>query len=168
MGNVQDDIQGVVDAINIKCVATTDFASNKSLLGYQNTLYQHVHQPAKVYPTLAAGVTATADNAAWTLGAKAEISPVNTINTSFDIHWINVEAASANDTYEIVLYKGGAGAEVEIGRVRTYKTSTISGANSVPIQIPAQDANARISAAIASSSGGGDTLTLSLMYHIYN
>lgn len=153
--------------IDAKLGATTDFASHQTLLGYQNSLYQHVHKPAKVYPSLAAGVTLTGAANPYVLGAIAEIIPANTITNAFDIHWINVEAASATDVYEIVLYKGAALSEVEIGRVRVHKNSVQSGANNVPIQIPAQAANERISAAIASASGGSDTLTVSVMYHEY-
>ena len=74
-----------------------------------------------------------------------------------------VEAASANDTYEIVLY---ANDTTEIGRVRTVKQSTPAGANNVPVQIPPQPANTKISVAVASSSGG-DNMTLSVFYHTY-
>lgn len=146
---------------------TSDFASAQTILGYLNSNYQHVHSQSKVYPTLAAGVTITGA-AAWTLGNFQEIIPANTITTAFDIHYINVEAASATDVYEIVFYKGALVSEIEIGRVRTHKNSVQSGANNVPIQVPPQLANERISAKIASSSGGNDTLTISIYYHEYN
>ena len=97
-----------------------------------------------------------------------EIIPASTITVDLDIHFINCQAASATDVYEIVLYKGGAGSEEEIGRVRTSRSSAVSGVANVPIQIPFQLANTRISAAIASASGGSDTLTLSVYYHEYD
>lgn len=152
--------------IDAKLGLVTDFASHQTLLGYQNSLYQHVHKPSKCYPTLGNGVTIAGGAGAWALGNFVEFIAANTITNAFDIHWINFESASANDVYELVLYAGTAGNEVEIGRVRTYKTATTSGAINVPIQIPAQSANTRISAKLASASGG-DNVTISVFYHIY-
>jgi hypothetical protein len=138
---------------------------DKTLLAYSNAAYQHIHAPAKVYPTLLNGVTINGGAGAWELGINTEIIPANAITMAFDIHFINVEAASANDTYELVFY-AGAGDGTEIGRVRTVKQSTPAGANNVPIQIPAQPANTRISAKLASATGG-DNITISVFYHGY-
>jgi len=162
-GNWEDRLNPTV---NDKIGEPTDFAAHETVLGYNNSLYQHAHQPAKCYPTLADGVVVAGGAGAWALGNFVEVIPANAINKAFDIHYINVEAASANDVYEIVLYSGLLGAEVEIGRARTYKTAAIAGANSVQVQVPAQLANTRVSAKVASSSGG-DSLTVSTFYHTY-
>ena len=156
----QSDLDG-------KLGITTQFASDKTLLGYQNSLYQHVHQQSRVYPTLADGIVVTGGAGAWQLGNFAEIIPENTIADAYDIHFVRFESASVNDVYEFVLYKGALGAEVEVGRVRTTRDSATSGITDVPIQIPAQPANTRISAKVASKTGGGDTVTVSVMYHTY-
>jgi len=153
--------------IDIKLGVVTDYASHQTLLGYQNSLYQHVHNQAKVYPSLADGIIVTGGAGAWQLGNFVEIIPANTIQTAFDIHYINFEGASATDTYEFILFKGALGNEIEIGRIRTDRESATSGITNVPIQIPAQDANTRISAKVASKSGGSDTVTVSVYYHIY-
>lgn len=157
--------QSLIDA---KLGLTNDTATHQTLLGYQNSLYQHVHQSAKVYPTLADGIVVTGGTTAWTLGNFIEIIPANAIATMFDIHYINFETASATDFYEFVLYKGTVGNEIEIGRVRTSRESATSGIPNVPIQIPAQMANTRISAKVASKTGGNDTVTISVYYHIYS
>ena len=154
--------------INTKVGNTTDYAAHETLLGYNNSLYQHVHNSAKCYPTLADGVVITGGAGAWQLGNFVELIPASTITVNFDIHWINFEAASVNDVYELVLYKGTLGNEIEIGRIRTVRDSVQSGITDVPIQIPEQDANTRISAKVASKSGGGDTVTISVYYHEYN
>ena len=60
------------------------------------------------------------------------------------------------------------GAEVEIGRVRSSRESAQSGITNVPVQIPPLAANTRISAKLASKSGGGDTVTVSVYYHLYS
>lgn len=178
-------IDGIVDAIKLKTDnlpsdpadqsmidaklgVTTDFAAHQTLLGYQNSLYKHVHQQARVYPSLADGIIVTGGAGAWQLGNFVEIIPASTITSSFDIHYINFEGASATDIYELVLYKGTVGNEIEIGRIRTDRESATSGVTNVPVQIPAQDANTRISAKVASKSGGADTVTISVYYHLYN
>jgi hypothetical protein len=153
--------------INDKIGTPMDFPNgNQTVFAFGNAGYQHIHQPAKCYPTLADGVAVAGGAGVWELGNFVEVIPVNTITTAFDIHYVNVEVASANDIYELVLYKGLLGAEVEIGRVRTLKATVQSGANSVQIQIPVQHANTRISAKLASKTGG-DSLTISVFYHQY-
>jgi len=196
--NVSDDltavsgqistVDGIVDAIKLstdalptdpadqsdidaKLGAVTDFAAHQTLLGYQNSLYQHVHSKAIVYPTLAAGKVVTGGADAWALGAVTEIIAAATepfASNAFDIHFINFEAASANDTYELVLYSGADEALVEIGRVRTKKYSATDSVVSVPIQIPSQTAGTRITAKVASASGGEDTVTISVYAHLYS
>lgn len=141
--------------------------SNEQVLANQHIMMEHIHSAQKVYPTLADGVTLTGHATAWTLGNKTEVVPVNTITSEFDIHYLNIGAASVTDTFEIVLYKGLAGAEVEIGRVRAVRAAAQSGTAPMPMLTNMIPANTRISAALASASGGGDTLELALFYHTY-
>jgi len=140
-------------------------AGKKSTFDYTYAGFQHIHAPAKVYPTLANGVTVTGAAGAWTLGDYAEIIPASTITVPFDIHWINVEDASANDVYELVIYEG----TTERGRIRfVADTSVFGGAlPSLPIQVPQLSANSQIQAKLASAGGGSDTATISVYYHEY-
>jgi len=128
-------------------------------------LEEHAHKPSMVYPTLANGIT-IASGGAWALGSFVEIIPSGTVLDEFDIHYINIEAVSASDVYEIVLYVGELGSEVEISRARAVRTSTPSGVSSVPIQGPIHPTGSRISGKLASASGA-DNMTLSLSYHTY-
>lgn len=118
----------------------------------------------RVYPTLAAGITIDGAAGAWTLGTKTTIVPANTITSGFIILGINIGALSANDTYELVLYSGSVGNEVEIGRIRFVKTTTET-VGYIPLQTERIAANTRISAALASSSGNDDVV-VSLVYKI--
>jgi hypothetical protein len=127
----------------------------------------HFHDAAKCYPTLAAGKVVTGGVASWALGSFVEIVPVNTISSAFDIHFIVFEAVSATDTYELVLYSGLVGSEVEIARIRTTRESATSGTTDIPCMCYVQPPNTRISAKVASSSGGSDTVTISIFYHTY-
>lgn len=138
-------------------------AADTSIYAVLYGLYLHIHKPQKVEPTLADGVTITGSESAWTLGAFAEVIAANKITSAFDIHYVNVEAASANDVYEIVLYA----VEVEIGRCRFTKTAARDIQEGVPIQVPIIAPNTQIKAKVASASGGSDTVTISLCYHEY-
>lgn len=146
----------------------TDTYSSDTIYGKAKAMSLHTHSQCKVYPTLANGVTVTGHADAWTLGSKIEIVPASTITDHFDIHWIIIEAVSANDTYELVLYKGAISSEIEIGRIRFIKSTTAgAGVVSVPFQMEIVDGDTRISASLASSGGGSDTATISLGYHEY-
>lgn len=130
-----------------------------------HTLDKHAHSESKCYPTLAAGKTVVGAGGGWGLGVFKEIVPVNTISDDFDIHYITVEGASVAEVYELVLYA----VEVEIARVRM---AFIDVANSqtlpsIPVQTPIIKKNTQIQAKVASSGGGGDTVTISLHYHTY-
>lgn len=127
-----------------------------------NTINKHLHSSAKCHPSLGAGIVVAGGAGIWQLGNSVEIIPVNTITSAFDIHWITFEAVSANETYELVLYTGDVGSEVEIGRVRAFASALLN----LPIQMPIQPPNARISAKLASASGG-DSATISIQYHTY-
>jgi hypothetical protein len=127
----------------------------------------HFHSVAKVYPTLANGVVVTGAAGAWALGAFAVIVPANTITDDFDIHHLNIAAFNANDTFELVLYSGANGAEVEIGRCRFTRLSNVGASPHIPMQTPIIPANTQIKAKIASQAGTSNFATVSIMYHTY-
>ena len=139
----------------------TDTQAGNSLYALVDTLNDHIHTEAKVYPTLANGVEVLG-GAAWTLGDFVEIVPADTIAAPFDIHYINIEALSVAEVYEIVLYA----VSTEIGRIRVAKDAIQAGLNSKPITTPIIPANTQIRAKSASESGA-DTATISLSYHTY-
>jgi len=121
----------------------------------------HLLAASKVYPTLADGVTVAAADA-WTLGDEVEIIPAGAIPTAFGIQYLNIEAVSANDIFEIVLYN-----DTEIARQRVSKISNQTGVPSVPIGSGIQLAGTRISAKVACGLGAASTVTISLSYHLH-
>ena len=141
----------------------TDTHDGDSVYALSEIQNDHVHKAAKVFPTLGAGVTVTGAAGAWTLGNYAEVAAANDITSDFDIHYIVVEDISATGVYELVLYA----ATTEIGRIRLVKSAAQDSVLSHPFQCAIQPANTQIQAKLASSSGGGDTITISLEYHEY-
>ena len=138
-----------------------DTHDGDSVRAMLHRLDEHAHKESKVWPTLANGIVVTA-GAAWVLGEFAEIAAVNDISVDFDIHHISVEALSANEVYEIVLYA----ATTEISRVRVTKNANLDGTMNIPVQCPIEPANTQIQAKVA-TEGGADTATISLFYHEY-
>ncbi len=142
-----------------------DTHDGDSIRAVLHTLDEHSHKASNVYPTLASGATITGGAGAWGLGNFSEVVPVSSITSDFDIHYIDVEATSASDTYEIVLYA----ATTEISRVRITFIDVVNSQTlpSIPIQCAIQPANTQIQTKIATKAGGNDTIQFSLHYHTY-
>lgn len=152
-------------------------ATSPSVIGHLKAGYYHVHDSAKVWPTgtgadAAKGadpVTLTSSSAtAWLHGNKAEILESGKITTWFDIHWLVISGASEVDDYELRLYGGASGSEVEIGRVAFSRNAVQDRASVyIPVQIPPQEENTRISASLACADGDGATCGVKFYYHTY-
>ena len=130
-----------------------------------HTISEHIHGHGLVIPTLAAGVTVTGAAGAWTLGNFATLIGAGVITMPFDLHWINIETASADDNWELHLFA----AAVEISRVRF--TTTRSGNKAIlppfPCLMSIQPAGTQIQVKIANSAGGGEDVSISAEYHTY-
>ena len=144
-----------------------DTVAGNTIISRLKIAEAYVHSQARVYPSLADGITITGHVTAWTLGAFAEVVPENAIDTNFIIDMIDVTAYSAVDVYEIVFYYGPT--DIEAGRIRL---SRASAAANVPgpnvIQTEIIPANSRIRAKVATKNGLSATLTLSINYHRVN
>ncbi len=170
--NPPSPVPAVDSAVNI---TTRDVAGNKldthdgnSLAAHAHTTDEHQHSVGKVIPSGQAGITLTAGDAnPWTLGGFEVLAATNAITNVFDLHFLIVEAMSANATYEIVVYSGADASEVEVGRVRIVRVTNQVRSATLPIQTPMIAANAQIKGKVMSSSGNLDTVTISLQYHIY-
>ncbi len=143
-----------------------DGHSTSTLRGESHSAEDHFHSPSKVYPTLADGVTVTAQAADWGVaGALAEIIPASTITSDFDIHFINIEDVSAARVYELILYQGAS--DVEVGRIRFAKTAGLDPVLDRRVQTGIIPANARIRARLTSGGVVADTVDITLQYHMY-
>ena len=141
-----------------------DTHAGTSIMAKVETLEDHAHKEAKVWPTMADGIVVTAAATDWTgLGNYAEIAAANDITSDFDIHYISVEDISANGVYELVLYA----ATTEIGRVRFVQNAVQDSTVNVPFQTPIVAANTQIQAKVASDNAAADTVAISLGYHTY-
>lgn len=146
----------------------SDGHDTDSVAGRLHMVHDHFHKPMDVFPTGVSGVTVTAGDAeAWDLGDFAVVVAANDITSPFDIHFVVVEAMSADATYELILFSGVDASEVEIAHARFVRITNILRSESIPIQTPINVANGQIKAKLMSSSGAANTATISLAYHLY-
>jgi hypothetical protein len=165
MGGVNPSGGGKAALISALNTADPAIKTPDSPYAHAHYAEEHIHSPGLVYPTLAAGVTLTCAAVAWTLGAFATIVPASTIGSEFDIHYLSIEALSANAVYEIVLYYGAT--DIECGRVRVTKNAVMDGTVNAPFQTPLIPADSQIRGKVASNTGAADTVDLSVFYHTY-
>lgn len=146
-----------------------DDESGNSIYALLYLIGKHIHSKAGLYPLGTGGVTITKDAGAWAAvpGTKTQIIPVNTITSPFDIHWLSISAISANGEYEIYLYSGLAGFEVEIAVIPATRSAVQSQEGSAFCMTPLVEANTRISAALRGSPAGAENLVVKIGYHIY-
>ncbi len=85
------------------------------------------------------------------------------IPEDFDIHYVSIEALSANGVYELVVYDDG----VECGRTRFTKNANQDGTMDIPIQTIIITAESVITAKLSTDNAAGDTATISVFYHLY-
>lgn len=146
----------------------TDDEAGNSLYAKAYISGRHFHSPAKVYPTLANATVISKVNAnAWGLDANpTEIIPAATIANPFDIHNINLGNISNNDEYEMLLFSGGVGVELEIARVSFDRSATVT-EGAVACQTELQPAGTRISAKLTSAAAAARSCNVKLHYHEY-
>lgn len=150
------------DTINQLLGNRNDDNSTHTIFGHVHDLWEGMHHPQKVWPTLADAVIVTAHADAWTLGNYAEIVAANAISTEFHIHHIHISTPSANGEYELVLYAG----TTEIARVTFTRTDKKDDVEGLDIRVPHCAANTQIQAKLASgNAGSADTLKVKIWYH---
>ena len=119
----------------------------------------------KVYPSLADPITLESTAVAWEIGSKVEIIPASTITKDFVITGINIFSVSSDDVFEVIVYKGLSGSEVELGRV-AYSVAVFTADIFVfvPFQTSIINANERISMAAAGKDTASHHLRVKLQY----
>lgn len=138
------------------------------IIADQEIQLEHIHSRQKTKPTLANSIILTGGATAWALGSKVEIFSAGEVAYPFDIHWIGIgEVSAIGDVYEIELYSGSVGQEVEIGQCRAYRQAQQSGAAPSPMMTVVLPAGTRVTAACANTTGGNKTIAIAIFYHEY-
>ena len=148
----------------------TDDEDGNSVYSQIYLLEKHFHSAGNVYPRGAGGITITKAAGAWAAvpAVKTEVVPVIAgIPYLFDIHWISISAISANGEYEIYLYSGLAGFELEITAIPATRSAVQSQEGSAFCMTDLIVPNTRISAALRGSPAGAESLIIKLGWHPY-
>lgn len=152
------------DMVDVVGSKTDTFAGN-SVYSRLDEVYDNLNVERQVYPTLAAGATVISAAADWTLGAYAEVVPINTITNNFHILGISIESMNQNAVFQLELYKGAT--DDLVTAVRFAVAGGFWGNSVYVIGAEEVAANARIRARLASSDGLANqaTATISICYY---
>jgi hypothetical protein len=139
-----------------------------TIMGYLQTGYYHVHGASFIYPDKVDPILLTSSAAAWSeTGAIAEVIPANAIIKDFDLHWCSIWDIS-DPLYGVVdIFAGPADAPVKIGSVDVGRTANLSRESAMPVQVPQQPANTRISARFSDSTTSARTVRVKFYGHVY-
>lgn len=154
---------------NLEDLVKVPYVEGNSILAFLHTGYYHVHGASFLRPDKAVPVVLTSAAGAWDIsGAKTEIIAANNITKDFDIHWISIYDISTALYGVIDIFAGGVGSEVLIGSVDIGRSASGSRETALPIMIPQQLANTRISARLTTNNAGAQTCGIKLIGHVYS
>ena len=122
------------------------------------TGYYHVHGASFLRPDKADPVLLTSSAAAWSeTGVAEEIIAAGGLTKNFDLHWASIWDISSNLYGVIDFFSGAPGALVKIGSVDVGRTANFSRESAMPLQVPQQPANTRISARLIDGTANPQT-----------
>lgn len=138
------------------------------MMAFIRTSYYHVHGASFIYPDKVAPILLTSSAAAWSeTGDIIEIIPANAITKNFDLHWASIWDIS-DPLYGVIdIFAGPADAPVKIGAVDVGRTANFSRESAMPVQVPQQPANTRISARFSDSTSSARTVRVKFYGHVY-
>ena len=144
---------------------------SKTVLGYSNSAYKHIHNPSYVYPADCTLVSAVTSATANTFGVFAQLVAAGGITVAFDIHWANVQDINQDGTYIIELHEvSNADLQVSekfLGSFSVSRQSAFTRSFQVYTQIPVVDANKRIGVRAKKGSSTAGTISFNVSYHDY-
>jgi hypothetical protein len=179
MKNIGNDplVQGVIRSIKAAVGSIGDWIevpyvfenAKNTIMAFLQTGYYHVHGASFIYPDKADPVLLTSSAAAWSeTGTIVEVIPANAIKKDFDLHWCSVWDISVNLYGVIDIFAGLEGAVTKIGAVDVGRTANFSRESAMPVQIPQQPANTRISCRFSDSTVGERTCRVKFYGHVYD
>jgi hypothetical protein len=168
-GGILTAIKSVVGSIGDWIEVPYVFQNAKNtIMAFLQTGYYHIHGASFIYPDKADPVLLTSSAAAWSeTGDITEIIPANAIVKAFDLHWCSVWDISVALYGVVDIFAGPADAPVKIGAVDVGRTANFSRESAMPLQVPQQPANTRISARFSDSTTSARTVRVKLYGHVY-
>jgi hypothetical protein len=143
--------------------------ASKTLLGYSNAAYKHIHNPGHIYPADGTTITVTTSATEKTFGNFVDLIPKNTINKAFDIHWISITNINVNGVYVLELHKldDDGNSEGLLSQVPCVRADNFSKVGEVICQIPVQAPNTRVGIRALKGTDGTGNVSIISHYHNY-
>ena len=168
-GGIFTAVKNVVGAIgDFVHVPYVFQAATNTIMAFLQTGYYHIHGASFIYPDKVDPILLTSSAAAWSeTGTIVEIIPAGGIIKPFDLHWCSVWDISVSLYGVVDIFAGPVDAPVKIGSVDVGRTANFSRESAMPVQIPQQPANTRISARFSDSTTSARTLRVKFYGHVY-
>ena len=180
-------IKSVVDSVKVKTdnlptdpadqslidsklgTATDIWNGSKTLLGYNNVTYKHIHNTGRVYPSDGTVKTATSSATVSTFGAMIEVVPANAIDVAFDTHWLSITDISAIGVYilELHIVDESLVSTKLLTQVAITRSDNFSKVGETFCQMNVMPPNSRIGARILKGTGGAGSISFVIHYHDY-
>jgi hypothetical protein len=143
-------------------------AHQDDMMAFIRTGYYHVHGASFVLPDKADPVIVHSAEDSWDdTGTIVEVIPANTVIKDFDLHWCSISDISATLWGILDFFAGPDEALVKIGSVDVLKTSVQTRENAMPLQVPQQPANTRISVRFTDNTTSVRSCRVKLYGHVY-
>lgn len=169
IGNAQSPASGSSIGHPADLIGVPYIPGQVTVFEHLNTAYYHIHGASFLYPDKADPVLLTSATGAWDdTGSIIEVIPANTIIKNFDLHWCSIWDISAILYGVIDIFAGGVGEETKIGSVDVGRTANFSREAAVPVQIPQQDENTRISCRFTDNTSSSRTVRVKFYGHVYS
>ena len=173
---------GILNIINTKVNSVSNILGDKddsvevpyiseisTAMAFLQTGYYHVHGASFVLPDKSDPVIVHSAEDSWDdTGTIVEVIPADTVIKDFDLHWCSISDISATLWGMLDFFAGPDEALVKIGSVDVLKTSSKTRENAMPLQVPQQPANTRISVRFTDSTGSVRSCRVKLYGHVYS
>jgi hypothetical protein len=169
----RETIDSLLKTINGKLGENTQLWGHetKTVLGYNNAAYKHIHNPSYVWPDDCTLVSAVSSATADTFGDFVELIGEGDIDRAFDIHWANIENITENGVYIVELHEvSNADLQVSekyLGLFSVSRRDNFTRSFTKYTQIPVVSSNKRIGARVKKSGAGAGTVVFNVEFHDY-
>ena len=143
--------------------------STKTVLGYNNAIYKHIHNPSYILPNDCTTIDVTSSATANTFGDFVEI--VSETDRAIDFHWANIVEVTELGVYIIELHEVDATdlqvSEKYLGSISVSRLDIFTKASQVSVQVPVMPTGKRIACRVKRGTAGAGTVKFNLTYHDY-
>lgn len=164
-----DSIKYIKDIISSIGSSTDIWSIHKTLLGYNNVTYKHIHNSGRVYPADGTNITVTSSAIGSTYGTMVEVVPANTIPVTFDCHFANIVDISVNGTYVIQFWIVDEALTpiTFLCEFSVSRTDNFSKSGEAIVQLPPIAGNSRVGARVLKGTDIEGSVTFNIHYHDY-